>query len=178
LLADGYRVVPGRADAEREGTFRRADGIVTSLRFWGKLLGTPEKALATRPNGRRFDYFVEFLKLARSHGIQVRVALFPLQPEFEAQFLTPELTEIRVELSRKLEVACAEHGAIYRDFTDLPSFRGDPEQFSDGTHMIGDNLRRLTNVLFDLDADRVVIKWPSDAEIMEHLPPINTLDTR
>ena len=81
-------------------------------------------------------------------------------------------------VSRKLRDTCALYGAFYRDLTELASFHGDPERFVDGNHLMGDNLRRLINVLFDLDSEAVVAKWPSDAEIIEKLPSVNTLDTR
>jgi len=178
LLADGYRLSPGRARAVQDGTSRLEKGIARSLKFWGPQLNTPEAVERMRPNGRRFDLFVEFLELARSNRIQVRVMLLPLQPDFASRILTPRLTAIRAELSRKLQVVCAENGAVYRDLSDLASFQGDPTQFGDGTHATDDNLRRLTNVLFDLNPDLVVARLPADQQILEHLPPVNTLDTR
>jgi hypothetical protein len=177
LLADGYRLSPNQASAT-DAITQLKEGITTSLEFWKPLLKTPQAVEKMKPNGYRLGLFAEFLELARATGIQVRVMLLPLQPDFASRILTPPLAAIRAELSRELQVTCAENGAFYRDLSELASFQGNPTQFVDGTHAAEDNLRRLTNVLFDLGPDQVVARLPTDREILKQLPAVNTLDTR
>ncbi len=177
LLSDGYRLTPKLSVSIRDGDFRLDSGLETSLKFWTRAFPTDEAAERMRPVGRRLGYFVELLELARTNGIEVRVMYLPLQPTFVERFFSPRRTAIRLEVRDAVARACGQHGALFRDLSDLGSFHGDPEGFSDGTHAIGDNLRKMVNVLFGLPPDHVAASLPDDLELIENLPPTTTMDT-
>jgi hypothetical protein len=121
--------------------------------------------------------FDQFLALARDNRISVRVMLLPLHPYYERQVMTPQLSILRDQAKRRLDAICRSRGAVFRDFTSLASYDGDPNEFWDGAHQTPENLRRMLNVAFD-DAPRfVAVRVTSDFELLEHLPAVTTLNT-
>ena len=91
--------------------------------------------------------------------------------------LTPELRQVRAQLSGALRECCAESGFAYRDFSDLSSYAGDPDEFIDGSHQTAENLRRMVNALFGIAPSVRVVHLRTDQEILHHLPAVTTLNT-
>lgn len=139
----------GDALPESERRARLAAGIDRLVAFWSKHLDRPDKVDGMRPTRRKLQLFEAFLTLAADRKIQVTVLLLPAHPEFERRTFTPAVRAIRTELGATLAARCQSGGCTYRDFTDLASFGGDPDDFDDGTHMTPRNGRRMLAAIFD-----------------------------
>jgi hypothetical protein len=126
---------------------RLAAGIDEKVKFWSASLDQSWKIERMRPQAPKVRYFKELLALAHEHGVQVFVALLPVQPEYERRVFTPRLYEIRQELNTLLRDTCRAFGDEYQDLSSLESFGGDAEDFIDGTHPTTKNTRRMIDVL-------------------------------
>ena len=103
--------------------------------------------------------------------------LLPAHPDFEKIAFNRRALSMRSKLSRMLAEACSRRGFTYRDFTSLASYDADPDEFWDGMHQTPENCRRMINVLFGHRPGDVLIKLPSDLELLKSLPPINSFTT-
>jgi hypothetical protein len=175
LLDDGYLIYCSHLREIEHGTFNQADLIKASVRNdssnsqWGESL--------RRPNPKELGKFEEFLVFCRNQGIEVRVMFLPCHPDYERQLFTAELTQARSALSQSLRRMCGQYGAMYRDFTKLATYDGDPDQFYDSVHQTPVNTRKMINVLFGIGAADVVADLPTDREILKHLPSVTSLTT-
>jgi hypothetical protein len=178
LLEDGYLI---KAREERETRANTRDfgrELEATAVYYQQTFGFPApNPPGCRPSPRKVALFREFLDLARANGIEMRVMLLPLHPAFEQKILSPELREVRRELDSFLREACHEHNFTYRNFEELASFGGSPDEFWDGSHLTPKNVRRMINTLFGIDPGETVAKLPADGEMMDNLPPVTTLDT-
>jgi hypothetical protein len=178
LLEDGYLLTPKREDEKAAGSYEFSKAMETTVAYYLDAYGLPRKdTRAYRIRLRSITLFREFLETARARGIEVRVMLLPLNPRFEERILTPELRKVRGELSAVLRRNCDSFGFVYRDFSDLSSYGGDPNEFWDGSHQTPANLRRMVNALFGIAPSRCVIKLPTDGEVLHNLPAVTTLNT-
>jgi len=84
---------------------------------------------------------------------------------------------LRETLRRRLTELSDGRRVIFRDYTSVASYGGDPKLFWDGAHQQPENLRRMLNALFDRDRDWIAARPPSDMQLLNHLPPGTTLDT-
>ncbi|HEY7115728.1 MAG TPA: hypothetical protein VH475_04025 [Tepidisphaeraceae bacterium] len=178
LLGDGYLIYRDRVVAKAAGTYDLAQSIRQQSVDWRLRLDQVADPLEVlRPAERNIELFEQFLDLARSNGIEVRVAMLPLHPYYVSLTLTPAMKRIRTDASAILARVCAERGFRYRDFTSLDSFGGSADEFWDGAHQTPENLRRMINTLFDLPPAQVVAKVPNDFQILENPPAVTTLNT-
>ena len=138
----------GDALSEHERRARLTAGIDRLVAFWNKYLDRPDKVDGMRPTRRKVQMFEEFLTLAARRGIHVTVVLLPAHPDFERRTFTPAVLRIRTELGAMLAARCPGTGCTYRDFTELASFGGNPDDFDDGTHMTRGNGRRMLAAIF------------------------------
>lgn len=175
LLEDGYLIYCNHVRKMEDGTFDQAANIASNVGREDGIAMLLESLL--RPNPRKLDRFEEFLSLSRAEGIEVRVMFLPLHPDYEKQRLTEQLLQARSAMSQDLQRICTEYGVVYRDFTQLASYDGDPKEFYDAVHQTPVNTRRMVNVLFGITARDVVADLPTDSDILKHLPPVTTLTT-
>ncbi len=175
LLDDGYLIFVNFVRKKEEGTFDLAANIAADVKH-EDLTGDLQDALL-RQNPRKLAVFKEFLSLAQAEGIEVRVMFLPLHPDFERQRLTERLAKARLAMTQNLQTICSRYGVLYRDFTNLGSYDGDPNEFYDAVHQSPVNSRRMINALFSIKASDVVADLPGDSYILKHLPPVTTLTT-
>jgi hypothetical protein len=181
MLDDGYLIYRARVAAKSAGAYDLSKEIHEEAVRWR--LGLDEStardpADALRPTERNLALLGEFLDLAREKGIEVRVMLLPLHPQYETQALTPQMRDIRTKFGSTLRAMCAVRGCMYRDFTSLASYGGSPNNFWDGAHQTSENTRRMMNVLFGLPPEKIVAVVPTDQQILKNPPKITTLNTR
>jgi hypothetical protein len=141
----------GLSASERERRLRA--GIDEKVEFWGKYLDRPDKVAGMSPTARKIALFDAFLDLAAAKGIKVYVTLLPAQPDFERRAFPPPVLEIRNHLAQYLRKACDQRGDVFGDYTNLASFGGEANEFSDGTHMTPKNARRLLAKLLTVHGD-------------------------
>jgi len=190
LLENGYNIYVKRAMAADEGRpedgasaseqlkwaleiqkTREAD-LARAIDVWRKRMGSGLAASGRRalePQERHLKLFTEFLQTAKANGIEVRVLLLPLHPEFEKQALSADMLEDREKLNGQLSGICAAAGVKYRDFRRLESYGGSLEEWWDGSHQTPENLRRMTNAAFDRPPAETVATVKSDGFILRHL---------
>jgi len=190
LLENGYNIYVARAQMADEG--RPADGASAEdvLRWererrrtrdldrhraidaWRKRMGSGEASSGRRalePQARMLELFDEFLRAAKSNGIEVRVLLLPLHPEFEKACLAPDMVEDREKLHGRLAATCAARGVVYKDFRRMETYGGDLHEWWDASHQTPENLRRMTNAAFDRNPAEVVATVKTDGFILRHL---------
>jgi len=178
LIEDGYLV---QIEKEKKKAAKKYDLLqameITEI-YYNEAYGISKSNHPFRNLSlRRIELFREFLDLAHSNGIDVRVMLLPLHPVFEERIFSQELQEIRQKLDDFLRECCGQRGIPYRNFSKLESFCGDPNEFWDGSHQTPINLCRMVNALFDLDPRKEVVRLPTNLEIANHLPAVTTLKT-
>lgn len=178
MLADGYLIYEQKAREEQEGTFDLERGLRFTAGRWKARLETGQFSLADlEPARRPVEVFDQFLDLAHQNHIEVKVLVLPLHPLYEREAFTPDLMAVRDRTSAVIADLCTRHGATYRDFRRLESFGGDPNLFWDGAHQRPENVRRMINALFGKPPDEVVVKLPTDLEIVRKPPKITSLTT-
>jgi hypothetical protein len=91
----------------------------------------------------RMDLWMEILDYCGDHGIKVYAFLPPGHPRYNEMLeefgAGPKMEEIRSFLEESLN----DHDDVFRDYADLESFDGDPNQFYDEVHMREENNSRL-----------------------------------
>jgi hypothetical protein len=179
VLEDGWTVFPKATLARARGEFNLAQRIAaTAAEYRGRFhIDQPEGVRALHPHARNLEYFRQLLELAHAEQIEVRVLLTPLQPALEREIVTPEIAQVRREVSARLRDLCDRYGAVYRDFTDLASFGGEPDEFADGNHVTSVNARRMMDTLLEIDPATRSARAPTDWEIVTNPPSVNNLTT-
>jgi hypothetical protein len=157
VMSDGYMVYKQEATAE---TIRKSAEL-----FLKK--NSSDSDEGTSITARRTRMFEGLLDLCHDNGVEVRVMLLPLQPEYARiimsnQHLRRTWRDVMIYLAK----ACPEHHATFNNFSDPKSFGGDPNEFWDGAHVTAENARRMMNVLFGRPAMDLVTAFPSDADLM------------
>jgi hypothetical protein len=178
LLEDGYLIYRDKVMARRAGTYNLKQEINRTAQRWNAGLAREhDPAESLKLSERKMQLFDQFLALARDNRISVRVMLLPLHPRYERQVMTSLLSTLRDRVRLRLNAICRSRGAVFRDFTSLASYGGDPDEFWDGAHQTPENLRRMLNAAFDRPSRYVAARVPSDFELLEHLPAVTTLNT-
>ena len=176
LLDDGYLIYANDVRKMEAGTFNQAANISADIANNEGIFCILQESLLC-PNPRKLDRFDEFLSLSKANGIEVRVMFMPLHPDFERQRFTEQLSQARSALNQDLQRICRKYGALYRDFTKLASYDGDPKEFYDAERQTHRNTRKMLNVLFGIKAGDIMVDLPTDSDILKHLPPVTTLTT-
>jgi hypothetical protein len=179
LLDDGYLIYRDKELAREEGTYDLSKQILETVERWnvGMAARGPDAEQALRLRERKLQLFDQFLNLANENGVKVYVMLLPLHPDYAEAISTPAMRELRGAIRQRLERSCNDRGVLFRDFTSLASYDGDPQLFWDGAHQQPENLRRMINTLFGHPPRWVAAPVPSDQELLNHLPPVTTLNT-
>ncbi len=178
MLENGYIIYKDRAVLAEEDNHNLDREIQQHARKWVKMMGSGEGGKrALEPLARRVDLFDQYLKLAKDNGIEVRVLLLPMHPDFERAALTADMMEDRDKLNGMLKAVCEKYGTVYKDFRKVESYGGDLEQFWDGAHQRPENMRRMMNAAFDKPPMEMLGKLRDDAYIMRHLPKATSLNT-
>lgn len=175
LLEDGYLIYRERALDKAAGKHDAIASAESQSRSFKR--NQHEHELMMTPTQRKYDLMRQFLTLAHDNGIEVKVMLLPMQPRYAELTQNKRMRRATRDEGRELAQMCAATGATYRDFTDIASYGGDPNEFWDGVHQTPENIRRMINTLFGHKPDEVVVKVPTDLEIMKNLPKITTLTT-
>jgi len=178
LMSDGYLLYRDHTLRQAVGTEDLVAEIQRTAQRWSDGLArefVPDQAL--KLNQRKLQLLSEFVELARQNGIEVRVVLLPLHPDYERLVFNDDMRVLRETLRRRLSELSDGRRVIFRDYTSVASYGGDPKQFWDGAHQQPENLRRMLNALFDRDRDWIAARPPSDMQLLNHLPPGTTLDT-
>lgn len=96
----------------------------------------------------RQNYFEQFLNLAKENNIKIKMALLPMHPIIlERLNEQPEFKNTCRLLTDYLITQSKKYGYDYYDFTDIQSFNGDPEDFSDLVHTNDANLQKIIDII-------------------------------
>jgi hypothetical protein len=156
-LSDGYMIYKEETDIETIRASARA--------FLRKNAEGDTEATSLTP--RRTAMFDGLLDFCHDQGIQVRVMLLPLQPEYARIIMSkPHLRKTWHEVAVYLAQTCPKHHATFNNFSNPKSFGGDPIEFWDGAHVTAENARRMMNALFDLPPFQLATAFPSDDDLM------------
>lgn len=176
LLEDGYLIYCKHVRKMQNGTFDQAANVAADVRRADFVAVLRQSLL--QPNPRKLDQFEQFLALARTEGIELRVMFLPLHPEYERRLFTEPMSRARVAMSQNLRRTCAKYGVAYRDFTELASYGGDPKEFYDAQHQTSTNTRRMVNAVVGVTVpEATAAHLPTDNYILAHLPRVTTLTT-
>jgi len=167
VLSDGYMI------------YKHATDIATiramALEFLKKNAADNDGA-ATSITPRRTEMFDGLLDLCHDQGIQVRVMLLPLHPEYARIIMSKQhLRKTWHDVAAYLAQTCPKHNATFNNFSDPKSFGGDPNEFWDGAHVTAENARRMMNALFGLPPLQMAAAFPSDDDLLNaQVPPMQT----
>jgi hypothetical protein len=175
MLDDGYLIYREKAILQAKRKYNVQAEAERQGRSFHRNEAEHLKGLTITP--AKVELFRQFLALAKSNGIEVKVMMLPLQPTYEKATSTGSVRRLRDDVSRLVATECAAAGASYVDFRKLSDYGGDPMLFWDGVHQQPENVRRMINALFGLPPDNVVAKLPGDLELLDHLPKVTTLST-
>lgn len=151
--ANGYMVVSDYRVLTKEMIVQGIENEVRDFpeEHWGS-------ASHSNMSPMRKEFWEEFLRICHERSIRVYAYMTPLHPElletvnnmerFDAAALYAEANEY---LSRTV----AEVGGVFRDYTDVTSFGGDPEGFYDVVHLQPENGDILLRDLFGDDFESV-----------------------
>ncbi len=170
-IENGYFIYRTRALQQAKGEYDLEHEIQGAIRKWPTLPNEKRHIRVAELQWRRFEQFVD---LAKQNGIELKVMLLPVNPEYERAVFVPEVVGEREQLSKRIAALCASRGATYRDFTDVGSYDGDPRAFWDHIHQQPDNISRMINVLFGLPPGTYLDRsrpdaLPTDVELLERL---------
>ncbi len=142
---NGEVILVGR-DAEIEkGTFNLKRKIAGRIRRY------PERSLGmssyTGLSPERKIYWERFLDYCDANGIKVYVFLTPYHPALY-KLMTPLGVESLIgEVREFVSATTIESGGVFRDFSRVEYFGGDPALFYDEIHMQPENSERLVDSL-------------------------------
>jgi hypothetical protein len=174
LLEDGYLIYCKHVRKLEDGTFDQAANIAADVGREARVALMHQSLL--QPTSEKMDHFEQFLAIARAEGIEVRVVFLPLHPDYERRLFTEELSRARSAMSQNIQRTCVKYGAVYRDFTKLASYGGDPKEFYDSQHQTAINTRRMVNAIVGVTAgNALAAHLPTDSDILKHLPRVTTL---
>lgn len=170
FLENGYRINPARVFAKTSGSFdlsREIEADVTGVDALRRRGLRFDQVRAFSP--KRLEYLQELMSSAHDDRITMYVVITPIHPSATESEVGDTRKRFLAPLQAHLQSECRTYGCIYRDFSDMASFAGDPNEFWDSLHQTPVNMRRMTNALFGLDPKRPVIDLPSEVEILRQL---------
>jgi hypothetical protein len=113
---------------------------------------------------RNAELLLEIFDLARENDCQVMVVSTPEHPDLAATPKGRQRQKLLDDLRELVSSECQKRGFIYRDFSDLASFGGVPDDFWDSTHQSPRNVQRMINVLFDRQPDAEYPDIPTEEQ--------------
>ncbi|MCX6647403.1 MAG: hypothetical protein NTY09_13750 [bacterium] len=99
-------------------------------------------------------YWEEFLRICHERSIKVYAYMTPLTPELLERIYQIEgfdADALYTEVRTYLEETISENGGVFRDYTEVSSFDGDPEDFIDAVHVGSKNGEIILRHLLDDD---------------------------
>ncbi|HTI51115.1 MAG TPA: hypothetical protein VL475_09190 [Planctomycetaceae bacterium] len=127
--------------------------------------GDKQRTVNASPSPRQADR-VE--RDSDSNGTQVDVITTPEHPALAALGVGRDLRRLQKRRTLLTE-ECGKRGFVYRDFSDLESFGGTPDEFRDSTRRTATNVQRMTNVLFNAPSASARPTVPTDVELLDQL---------
>jgi hypothetical protein len=168
VLPDGYMIYRSIEEQMKAG---KLDARVTARKnaseFLRKNAASTDAGLELTP--RREQLFGDVLDRCRAAGIELRVMLLPLQPEYARLVMrghNGRLGQIWTEVADYLAKTCPAHGAKFWDFRYPKTYGGDPNGFWDGQHQTSENDRRMMNVMFGLPPEVMATFFPDDLTVL------------
>jgi len=144
---DGFALYIKKEQAIEAGTYNLQEIIDNRLLDYPMGIRRLE-SVDDLPQDRK-ALWIDFLEYCRSNGIRVYAYLPPAHPRLLAmleRFGMEENLEVAAEF---LEETVPSYGGVFRDFTMLDSFGGEPDQFYDEVHMRKQNNDRLLRSLLE-----------------------------
>ena len=124
--------------------FQRESAIAAGTFDLQQILGSripsyPEESLGlstfSEMSQSRQRMWEQFLAMCNEKGIRVYVFMPPVHPDLWKLLVEKGAGPIFEEVSAFLDRTVTEAGGVFRDYTQLASFGGDPELFYDEVHM-------------------------------------------
>jgi hypothetical protein len=170
FLEDGYRINPRRAMLRHSSTFALDEEIKRDLSEHGAEHGIDfQDDKVPMINHQMKIYLHELMKSSKEEGIDVHVITTPEHPSVRQTKRGNTRRQLLKPLTEHLQAECSQFGFLYRDFSDLASFSGDPDEFWDSVHQTPVNIQRMMNALFGIDPKTEVVSLPSDIELLRRL---------
>lgn len=145
-LANGVVIYPYREAMVANETFNLDEFLDWHIPKWVETYGT---AGFTELSDERKARWLEILETCSAHGIKFIVYATPNHPR-----LSMKIEELGAGPANDagrafLEETVIEYGGIFKDFTDIESFGGDPDNFYDGIHLQQNNIALMTRALLE-----------------------------
>ena len=130
---DGYSIFTAREDEIANGTFDLQSALDTRVRKY------PERSLGlsefTGLSDTRKHYWEDFISICREKNIHI-YAFIPVEhPRLYEELMSQGAGDIFSQVSDYLASTLDYDEWVFRDFTDITSFGGDPNQFYDEIHL-------------------------------------------
>jgi hypothetical protein len=169
FTGDGYRINRRRALAKEKRVYdlraeMQNDAIDAELRS-GE--GSDSGTCAFNP--RMIEYFRQLLQSVKAEGIEVYVIITPEHPTLSDTKMGEARRKLLGELKKLVSEECRSLALNYRDFSDLASFGGAPDEFWDSCHQTPANMQRMTNVLFGINPMHSMARLPSEVDLLRGL---------
>jgi len=138
---DGFATWIQREREIEEGTYDLQSRLDQRIRKY------PERSLRlsefTALDETRKEYWEDFLQLCEDKGIRVYAFLPAMHPQLLEVLNNLDAGRILGEVADYLDDTVSESGGVFRDYTDIRSFGGDPDLFYDEIHMRPENGEKL-----------------------------------
>jgi hypothetical protein len=118
-----------------QGTFNLEERIQQRLRSKRYTEEGPVIRGWTGISETRKKYWIDFLGLCRENNIRLFVFMAPVHPLLLQLAAEQNTLSMFDELDEYLSETVAEYGGIYRNYLDVASWGGDPDEFYDEIHM-------------------------------------------
>ncbi len=157
---DGYATWIQREREIAQGTFDLEARLETRVRKY------PERSLQlssfTGLGEVRKRYWEDFMGICEDRGIKVYAFMPPVHPQLLELLDEVGADALIQEVADYVEETVTQAGGVFRDYTDIRSFGGDPDLFYDEIHMRPQNGERLLRHLLD--------KWDQAGQLSSSLP--------
>lgn len=141
ISKNGFATWVQREQDIADGTFDLQNRLDQRVRKY------PERSLFlssfTELSPVRIQYWEDLLDICRKNNIKVYAFLPATHPQLYDLFMSIGAFEIIGEVSDYLESSISEIDGVYRDYTSIESFGGNPDDFYDEIHMRPQNCELL-----------------------------------
>ena len=139
-------------------------------------------ALRLYPNGariseRHMEYLRDLLVLCRRHDISATVIITPVQHDFADLTMSELDKQTFAALKTEVRQLCRRQRATYHDFSRIEHFDGQPWEWINVSHMLTENVRRMTNVAYGKPAEYRLRELPDDFFLLRHPPAVHSMNT-
>jgi hypothetical protein len=138
---NGYTVWAQHEKEIAEGTYNLQEQLDL------KVMKYPESSLAfskfTGLSEVRKQYWEDIIDICRENHIKVYAFLPPVHPQLYCLFQAEGIDKLLAKISEYLESTLGEIDGVFRDYTSIDSFGGNPDDFYDEIHMRPQNCELL-----------------------------------